>query len=570
MNWYFNYQRKYSIRCIINKICLLAVLMVILVSNYTYANNSAGRSAESPTVRCSTGRYIGSENNGVISFKGIRFVKPPVGKLRWKAPQPIEKSNKTFDATHFGKSALQIKSDSEQASMNPEGQSEDCLTLNIWTKDLSSKGKPVMFWIHGGAFSYGGTADPLYDGSYIVAQHPDVLVVTCNYRVGPMGFIDFSEIEGGEAFPTSGYNGILDQIEGLKWVQENIEAFGGDPKNVTIFGESAGGGSVAILLASEGTEGLFKHAIAQSGSVNFTMTHERFKEIGAAQLLMKKAGARNMDDLMALSEKDLSVLYTDASTGKCVAALSVLPLRGDDSIIPADPYQAVLEGAGKDVDLIIGTTADECRYFADSVFDPSVAAVQGEERQKLTEAKLDVYSKILVGAKLDRVYAMCTAEEKAKLNAILKMHSDKQEIWQKTVLVNEYGFRGPAIRVAYNHALSGGSGKTYMYYFCKKNTLVDWLGACHASELSYVFHNLDDVQFSGPVLPELADTMCGAWTSFAVNGTPGGKNLFWPEYSPEKRETIFFNDDGTTSVVNDPLPEERELIDSILHYYVAM
>ena len=526
--------------------------------------------ATDPMVECSTGKYIGTNNDGIFSFKGIRYAKPPVGELRWKAPEPIEKSTETFDATHFGKSAFQVKSDSEQASLNPEGMSEDCLTLNVWTSDPETKGKPVMFWIHGGAFSYGGTADPLYDGGCIVAEHPDVVVVSCNYRVGPMGFIDFSKVEGGDAFPTSGYNGILDQIEGLKWVQDNIEAFGGDPENVTIFGESAGGGSVAILLCSEGTEGLFRHAIAESGSVNFTMTHERFEEIGAAAALMDKANAKNMDDLMAISEEDLYDLYIDDSDGKSVATMSVLPLRGKDSIIPEDPYQAILDGAGKDVDLIIGTTADECRYFADSMFDPSCSAVEGEEREKMTETKLDLYSKTLVGSKLERVINMCNDEEKANLDEFLKLYDKEEEIWQKTELVNEYGFRSPAIKVAYNHASAGGTGKTYMYYFCKKNTLIDWIGACHACELAYVFHNFGDEQFSGPVLPELADAVCSAWTNFATVGDPNGDLVNWPEYSPENRETIFFNDDGTTSIVNDPKSKERELIDSILHYYVAL
>lgn len=531
--------------------------------------SNVGEQPTQPVVTCSTGKYLGAIDNGIMSFKGIRYAKPPVGELRWKAPQPIEKSKETFDATHFGKTALQIKSESEQASLNPEGLSEDCLTLNVWTTGTDTK-KPVMFWIHGGAFSYGGTADPLYDGSCILANNPDVVVVSCNYRVGPMGFIDFTGFEGADEFPTSGYNGILDQIEGLKWVQENIEAFGGDPDNVTIFGESAGGGSVAILLAADGTDGLFKHAIAESGSVNFTMTHERFAEIGAADALMKKAGAKSVDDLMALSEEKLFEYYVDDSDGVCVATKSVLPLRGEDSIIPIDPYQAILDGAGKDVDLIIGTTADECRYFADTMFDPSIASLEGKEREEMTEAKLAAYSKTLVGSKLDRVINMCTPEEQSNINEFLTLFDDEEEIWQKTALVNEYGFRSPAIKVAYNHAKAGGNGKTYMYYFCKKNTLIDWIGACHACELAYVFHNLEDEQFSGPVLPSLADDVCGAWTSFALDGTPDYGDIDWPEYSVENRETLFFKDDGTNEVVCDPLPECRELVDSILHYYVAL
>ena len=194
---------------------ILAILMVILCGS-TCLNVQAEE--KQPTVKCYNGCFAGSTDNGVTSFKGIPYAKPPVGELRWKAPQPVEASDELFDATHFGKSAFQIKSDSEQASMNPEGIGEDCLTLNIWTANLEKKNKPVMFWIHGGAYSYGGTADPLYDGRFLVAEHPDILLVSCNYRVGPMGFIDFSNVPGGEAFRTSAYNGILDQIQALRWV----------------------------------------------------------------------------------------------------------------------------------------------------------------------------------------------------------------------------------------------------------------------------------------------------------------------------------------------------------------
>ena len=526
--------------------------------------------SEAPAVKCYNGVFIGTRKDGVTSFKGIPYAKPPVGERRWKAPQGVEASDAVFDATRFGKTAFQKKSDSEQASMNPEGISEDCLTLNIWTADLEKKGKPVMFWIHGGAYSYGGTADPLYDGKFLVREHPEIILVSANYRVGPMGFIDFSGVKGGEDYPTSGYNGILDQIKALKWIQQNIEAFGGDPSNVTIFGESAGGGSVTELIVAKGTEGLFQHAIAESGSVNFTMTHERFAEIGAADLLLKKTGASCMDELIAIPEEELYRIYLDESDGRAFGTLSVLPLRGEDSIIPADPYQAILEGKGKDVDLIIGTTADENRYFVDAVCDPALASLKGDELAKMTGIKLAIYEKALPGAKLNRVINMCSEAEKAKLNEFLALYSDEKEIWQRTALINEYGFRSPAIQVAYNHAKAGGKGKTYMYYFCKKNTLFDWIGACHASELAYVFHNLEDEQFSGPVVPRLADQICGAWTSFAKNGIPDYNGVCWPEYSPEKRETMFFNDDATTSVVNDPFPKQRELVEPILHHYAAL
>ena len=194
-------------------------ILAFLVLAAMMSSVSCSAEDEAPSVKCHNGIFVGMTQNGISSFKGIPYAKPPIGELRWKAPEPAEADEGIYDATHFGKSAIQLKASSELASMNPEGQSEDCLTLNIWTADLEKKNKPVMFWIHGGAYSFGGTSDPLYDGQYLVAEHPDILLVSCNYRVGPMGFIDFSRVEGGENFPTSGYNGLLDQIQALKWVQ---------------------------------------------------------------------------------------------------------------------------------------------------------------------------------------------------------------------------------------------------------------------------------------------------------------------------------------------------------------
>ncbi len=523
-----------------------------------------------PSVKCYNGIFIGSKDNGIFSFKGIPYAKAPIGELRWKAPQSADYSNEFYDATHFGKSALQIQADSEQASYNPEGMSENCLTLNIWTSSLEEKNKPVMVWIHGGAYSYGGTSDPLYNGQFIVKEHPEVIVVSINYRIGPMGFIDFSQVIGGENFKTSAYNGILDQIEALKWVQQNIKSFGGNPQNVTIFGESAGGGSVTELLVAKGTEGLFQHAIAESGSVNFTMTHERFAEIGVAEKLLKKAGATCMDDLMNLSEEKLYEIYIDESDEMPIGAMSVLPLRGDDSIIPLDPYQEILNGAGKDVDLIIGSTADECRYFIDDVCKPSLMNLKGKELQLLTEKKLSIYAELFAKGRVNRTYSLCSEQEKQNLDEFLSLYANDEEIWQKTSLINEYSFRSPAIKVAYNHAIAKGKGKTYMYYFCKNNTNFDWIGACHASELSYVFHNLDEEHFSGFVIQTLADKMCGLWTSFALNGIPKYGDINWLEYTPENRETLFFNNDGSTTTVYDPMKKERELIDPILYHYIAL
>ena len=419
--------------------------------------------------------------------------------------------------------------------------------------------------MHGGAFSFGSGVDKLYSGQYMVEEHPDLVIVTANYRLGLMGYIDFSVVEGGEEFPTSGYNGLLDQIEALKWIQQNIEGFGGDPNNVTIFGESAGSGSVCALLAAEGTEGLFQHAIAQSGGLNFTYTHENFARFGTANLLFEKAGATCMDDLMKLSEQEIFDLYCDESDGKSLTYFSYAPLRGDDSILPEDPYQAILDGAGKDVDLMIGTTADEYNFFIYDVLNPSME----KEGHVLSEETKSIFSNILLDNSVNRLIGKCTDEEKENIKEFMELYSDRDEFWQKLALMTETAFRSPAIKFAENHIKAGGEGKTYMYYFAKRNTYYDWIGASHGCELTYVFHNFEKEQeeVSGPVLRELADQTCGAWASFALNADPSYNGVAWPEYSLENRETMMFHDDGTVGVENDPLSEQRELMVPLMYHY---
>lgn len=537
-------------------VCLLAVLMSACATN---------NSTQQPSVKCYNGVFVGSEKNGVRSFKGIPFAKAPVGELRWKAPQSVEASDETFDATSYGKAALQPEATSEPISLHPENLSEDCLTLNIWTTGDTGKKKPVMFYMHGGAFSYGSGTDSLYSGQYMVEEHPDVVIVTANYRLGMMGYIDFSVVEGGEEFPTSGYNGLLDQIEALKWIQQNIEGFGGDPENVTIFGESAGGGSVCALLAAEGTNGLFQHAIAQSGGLNFTYTHKDFARFGAAKLLFEKAGATCMDDLMKLSEADLFDIYRDKSEGKSLSFFSYAPLRGEDSIIPEDPYQAILDGASKDVDLMIGTTANEYNYFIFDSLNPSPE----KEGHVLSQETKDAFCNMMLNNSVDRLIGKCTEEEKKNINEFMALYSDKDEMSQKLALMTEMSFRSPAIKFAENHIKAGGTGKTYMYYFAKKNTRYDWIGASHGCELPYVFHNFNKEEelVSGPVIPSLADQTCGAWTAFAITTDPSYNGVKWPQYSLENRETMMFNDDTTVCVENDPLLKERELLVPLTYHY---
>ena len=211
-------------------------------------------------VKTRYGKFNGFlDENGVRTWLGIPYAKSPVGKLRWQLPQALEPSDKTFDAKKFGFSSIQEDDKLEKASQNP--QSEDCLTINIWTRS-EKKNLPVMVFIHGGSFMHGGSSDPTYSGTHIAKEH-DVIVVTFNYRLNIFGFMNLSTID--PAFEDSGHLGISDQIAALKWIKENIAEFGGNPDNVTIFGESAGSISCMLLSVTPAAKGLFQKAIPESG-----------------------------------------------------------------------------------------------------------------------------------------------------------------------------------------------------------------------------------------------------------------------------------------------------------------
>ncbi|MBQ0004143.1 MAG: carboxylesterase/lipase family protein [Treponema sp.] len=536
-----------------------------------------------PVIKCYNGQFKGTTEDGVISFKGIPYAKPPVGKLRWKAPVAVDADDTVYEAYKFGKSSIQTKSYSEQASYNVIG--EDCLTLNIWTKDLSKKNKPIMFYVHGGAFGWGGTSDPLYNGKFIIREHNDVIVVTCNYRVNLMGFADFSKVPGGENYPDAGYLGVLDIIQGLKWVKQNAESFGGDPDNVTIFGESAGGGIVSILMTVKEAQGLFNRVIAESGCLNFTYTHKDFERRGQTDLLLKLTGAKNMDDLIAIPESKLIELYSQTNeSGNQLANLHGLPLRGNDSIIPEDPYEAMAQGMSKDVDLIIGTNKDENRYFIDEIGGKPLAECTEDEFENYEIAKLAIFSLTFGKKHFNKALeAAETEEEKKQFYEFLKMKDDLKiqideeyaneigdsnitellsSLWRNVELSNETSFRAPAMETAYLHAKNGG--KTYMYYFGKESDTFEWIGCPHAAELSYVFHNLEDEQFSGKIDKGLSDKLCSAWVNFAKTGNPSSSKVEWNQYTPENRETLIVNNDCTIKMENDPKKKEREL----LHYTV--
>ena len=481
---------------------------------------------------CSNGTFIGSKKGSLLIFRGIPFARPPVGKLRWKKPAPAEDGSGVYEAKYNGRSPIQTEWHSERASYYPQG--EDCLYLNVWTAaDRKTEGKTVMVFIHGGSYGWGGTADPLYDGENMVNAHPEIVLVTIGYRIGVTGFVDFSNVPGGEAFPDAPNLGLWDQIEALKWIQKNIAAFGGDPGKVTIFGESAGGGSVSLLPFIPEAKGLFRRVIAESGSVALTYAKDECQSF--TKRLLEAAGASTMQDLVNLSEEELR------RVNEKVNFYNNFPQR-DGVLIPDDPYAPYREGRTKDIDMMIGTNADESNYWVNEVggvlpFRLGMP-VQFENDLKLMKP-----------------------EDRKRAKQFMKMETG-HSMWKISRFFTEVMFRLPAIRQAEEHSRNGG--KVFMYYWKKRSDL-KYLRACHAVELAYVFGNVSDTIYTGtPANPELSRQVQDQWVRFAETGDPGTEELPWPAYDREKRWTMILQE--KSEAVQNPRPEQRQLLDPILDY----
>ncbi|MBQ0055030.1 MAG: carboxylesterase family protein [Synergistaceae bacterium] len=320
----------------------------------TCGENSAitGEYDESCAVKTRTGVFVGKERKKVRAFLGIPYARAE----RWKAPQPLESSDAVFEAYYFGSSAVQPQSNRNYAGYLP--QSEDCLTLNVWTAAGKSEKKcPVLVYIHGGDFACGSSAVPLYHGRDFVRRHKDVLFVSLNYRLGLLGFANFAGISGAEEYPDSQNLGLLDQIEALKWIKENIAAFGGDPDNITVAGEHAGGVSALLLGVIKQAEGLFDKIFVLAGNFESLYTPEQQNEL--CLKFAKAAGAENMEQLLALAPEQI----LDAQ--KALGSDVTMPVC--DGIVPSSPYREIADGAAKNINILAGMAENEFGSWVSSM-----------------------------------------------------------------------------------------------------------------------------------------------------------------------------------------------------------
>lgn len=505
-----------------------------LIGSYDENRIIDGEYDESLAARCFNGIFVGRAFGSSVEYRGIPYAKPPVGKLRWKRPEPVEDCDKVYEAYYNGKTPIQTEIASERASYYPQG--EDCLRLNIWINRADeNENKTVMVFFHGGSYGWGGTADPLYDGKAFVTTHPDIVLVTVGYRVGLLGFVDFSEVIGGENFPDSANLGLLDQIEALRWVQKNIKAFGGNPDNITIFGESAGGGSVSLLPIIDEAKGLFKRVIAQSGSVALTFSKKEC--LGYTRKLLKGSKAECMDDLMNLSEDEIVAL------NKRLNLDNNFPQR-DGKFIPFNPYGPYKDGSTADIDMLIGTNKNELNYW-------------------IGELGGIVPFRLGLPVKLENDIKAFAKEDKHRVKAFMNERRG-HNMWRIAEFYNEVMFRLPAVLQVQLHSENGG--RAYMYYFTEPSA-IKYRGSCHAVELSYVFGNTDETIYTGePADKCLSETIMNMWVNFAKYGDPSIPELKWEKYNHSDRATMVIK--KSPELKHDILKKQRKLLTPLLKYMI--
>lgn len=486
------------------------------------------------SAKCKNGTFVGKLSGDILEFRGVPFAKPPVGDLRWKRPEAVEDRDGVFEAYYNGKSPIQTEWGTEQASYYRQG--EDCLYLNIWlNKSCTAAHKPVIVFLHGGSYGWGGTADPMYDGSAFVTAEPDIIMVTVGYRVGLMGFVDLSYLEGGGDYPDAPNLGLLDQIEALRWVRANIEAFGGDPDNVTVMGESAGGGSVSLLPIIDEAKGLFRRVIGESGSVALTFSKEECREF--TKRLIKTAGTRKMSDLLKLSEEELKVI------NESVDSYNNFPQR-DGKLIPTDPYEPYKDGVTADIDMLIGTNSDEINYWVGEVGGIVPFGFSMPVKFENDMRALSVIGKHRVNKFMSRL--------------------EGHKLWRIAEFYNEMMFRLPAVRQAESHSRNGG--RVFMYYWIEPSAL-RYRGACHAVELAYVFGNNEETIYTGDRADaDLSRRVMAMWAQFARTGDPSTDEVSWQAYKVPERMTLVISKD--IKLKSDVLKKQRTILSPLIKHSI--
>ena len=503
-------------------------------------------SAQTLTAKTETGVVSGAVKAGVLSFKGIPFAAPPVGPLRWRPPQPAAAWSGVRPATEYGHDCMQKPFPSDAAPLGT-APAEDCLVLNVWRPaEASKKNLPVMVWIYGGGFVNGGSSPEVYAGDQLAKQ--GVILVSMNYRVGRFGFFGFPALTAEHPDEPKGNYGYMDQIAALKWVQRNIAAFGGDPKNVTVFGESAGGGSVHMLLTSPMAKGLFAKAIIESGGGRTGLLGDRL-------LSQSKPNQPSLEEIGVNFAKQNGVTTTDAAALARLRALSADqvtnglnmasgsaspfgPTYGgpveDGKIVTGSPQSAYKAGLEARVPLIIGTNSADIGFSraktVDEVFAP-------------------------FGARKAQAMAAYHAEPASDVRVV------------GSAVGMDQGMGEPARFTAAAFAAQGLKSYVYRFSYVADSMAGEWkTGAPHATEIPYVFDTVaakygKDLTAKDEAIARAANTY---WVNFAKTGDPNGPGLpRWPAYDAAGSGVMDFTSAGAPVGGPDPWKARLDVVAAV-------
>lgn len=517
---------------------------MITLSGFPAAAAGTAPQTPTPVVQTTNGPLRGLiEDQGLHVFRGVRYGAPPTGELRFKPPRKPAPYSAVSNAYRFGNRAMQSGGAAGVAADAPK-MNEDCLFLNVWTPGLDNKKRPVMVWLHGGGFSSGSGGDSINEASNL-ARRGDVVIVAVNHRLNVFGFLQLSK-EWGPDYVSSGQSGMLDIVLSLEWVRDNIAQFGGNPGNVTIFGESGGGRKVAMLMAMPAATGLFHKAIIQSGAgLDAPSSAEA---IALGRELLKKLNIAE-GDVQALTRVDAAAIFDaqpPASTASSPPGRLLMPVGGfvpcmDGIALPRKPFIPDAPAISAKIPLLIGSNKDEMTIFRTR--DPKFGTATDADFMEYVRKALPDQAGALIPA-------LRTAFTGYTPSHLIAAAETMKGYWISTVLQAERKVKQNAAPVytyllAWETPVDGGRLRSH-----------------HALDLPLVFNNVEtsrNMVGPGPDPQRVADAMSSAWIAFARTGNPNAKGLpDWPAYDLGNRPTMIFN--VTSRVQNDPFGEIRRIL----------
>jgi para-nitrobenzyl esterase len=504
----------------------------------------------SAIVETRDGRIEGDGVDGILAFRGIPYAAPPVGPRRWRAPAPVKPWAGVREARRFGAAAPQPPSMAARLfGSGAPTESEDCLTLNLFTPGLAGR-RPVLVWIHGGAFVTGAGSQPVYDGPGL-ARAADAVVVTLNYRLGALGFTFLPE-QAAEGEATGNF-GLLDQLAALGWVREHAALFGGDATRITLFGQSAGAMCVGTLLGAPRARGQFARAILQSGAARNVhapetaerVTHALFQGAGLARGELARLRALPVETVVAAQAAAREVLVRE------IADPAFEPVV-DGDLLPEPPQAAIAAGAARDVPILIGTNRDEWNFYG--LTDPGAALL--DDDKLLRRFRRGLPGRDRAGREL--------AERVVSLYRSLRDGSPPRDLW--FAIQTDRWFRHPAIQLAELQARHRRDVHAYLFTW-PSPAFGGGLGACHALDIPFVW----GTHSHPPMRPLLGDAegaaalsrrIQGAWIAFAHGEPPAHPELpDWPAYEPVRRATLELG--ASCRLLHAPGEAERAFWDEI-------